>query len=115
MSSSLRRAFGTRVRALRHDRGWTQEELAQKSSLSVEAVGRIERGAFSPTLETIHKLATGLGVAIHDLFQSAQARHPERVEEIRGFVSRLENREVRSVWEALLSLFDPSRRMGVGG
>ncbi len=115
MASSLRRAFGARVRALRHDRNWTQEELALKSSLSVEAVGRIERGAFSPTLETIHKLAGGLGVTIDQLFQTHSEAHPHEVAEICGFVSRLQGRQVRAVWEALLSLFDPSRRMGVGG
>jgi transcriptional regulator with XRE-family HTH domain len=115
MASSLRRAFGARVRVLRHERSWTQEELALKSSLSVEAVGRIERGAFSPTLETIHKLAGGLGVGVHELFHVTDAEHPHQVAEICGFVSRLQGPQVRAVWQALLSLFDPSRRMGVGG
>ncbi len=113
MSGSMRRIFGGRIRALRRERGLTQEELAQKSGLSVEAVGRIERGAFAPTLETIHKLSGGLGVPFHDLFHapsSPEEPSPPMLGQLCQYVSGLDPPRRRAVWEVLLSLFGSERR-----
>jgi transcriptional regulator with XRE-family HTH domain len=45
------------VRKLRLQRGWTQEQLAQVSGLSVRSVQRIERGS-ALSLETVNALAS---------------------------------------------------------
>lgn len=37
-------AFGRRVRALRHARGWSQEELAHRASMHATYVSSVERG-----------------------------------------------------------------------
>lgn len=57
-----RRELGERVRELRERRGFTQERLAEGSGLSPDTVGRLERGDFSPTFDTMCKLAEGLSV-----------------------------------------------------
>lgn len=50
-----------RVRELRRRRGMTQEELAERSGLSVAVVKKIEQGG-TARMETYHKLAKALGV-----------------------------------------------------
>lgn len=52
-----------RIRALRLEKGWTQDKLAERADLTSEAVTRVERGVRIPTLKTVAKLAYGLGVS----------------------------------------------------
>lgn len=60
-------AFGKRVRQLREERGWTQEQLAEEAGMNWLQVGHIERGASDPKLSTIIRLAKALKVAPGDL------------------------------------------------
>jgi XRE family transcriptional regulator, regulator of sulfur utilization len=65
---SINEVVGTQVRHLRKTQGMTQEELAEKSGLSVDYIGKIERGTTSPTVESMEQVARGLGVRIANLF-----------------------------------------------
>jgi transcriptional regulator with XRE-family HTH domain len=56
------------VRSLREARGFTQEILAERSGLSSDTIRRLERGGFSPSLDTLTKLAQGLGLKLSTLF-----------------------------------------------
>lgn len=67
--SAIQRAFGERVRALRTGRGWTQEQLVERSGLDRSFIAQIETGRRNPSLATIAKLASGLKVEIADLFR----------------------------------------------
>ena len=60
-------AFGKRVRELREQRGWSQEELAERAGMNWLQVGHIERGASDVKLSTIRKLAKAIGVRASDL------------------------------------------------
>lgn len=59
---------GTRVRALRQQRGLSLRALAELCGLSPNTISLIERGATSPTVSSLHQLACGLGVPITSLF-----------------------------------------------
>jgi ribosome-binding protein aMBF1 (putative translation factor) len=47
--------------AARLESGMTQAELAEKVSLSQSNISRLESGTFNPTVQTLEKVATGLG------------------------------------------------------
>jgi transcriptional regulator with XRE-family HTH domain len=64
-----RAAFGSRVRALRTDRGWSQERLAHEAGLDRTYIGSVERGERNIALDNIWLLADTLGVAPADLVQ----------------------------------------------
>lgn len=66
--SVLRVQFGKRVRYLREQLDLTQEGLAEKTHLSVDFIGMIERGERSPSFENIEKLAEALDVDVKDMF-----------------------------------------------
>lgn len=55
--------LGRRVYELREEKGWTQEELAEKSGLCLLTVCLIERGHV-PTLFSAICLADALGVTL---------------------------------------------------
>lgn len=66
--SSLRKNFGKRIRQLRQEKGWSQEELGEKAKLHRTYIGMIERAEKNITLENIEKLAKALGVSIASFF-----------------------------------------------
>ena len=62
----------TLARSLRERRtrlGWSQERLAAAAGLDRSYVGDIERGNVSPTLQTLEKLSTALGVPASELIR----------------------------------------------
>jgi transcriptional regulator with XRE-family HTH domain len=60
---------GPRIRAIREQRGLSLRALAERCNLSVNAISLIERGENSPTVSSLHTLATALGVKITDFFE----------------------------------------------
>lgn len=50
------------------DRGQQQRQLAEKADLTPSMVSQIESGRLSPSLHTLGKIATALGVSIASLF-----------------------------------------------
>jgi predicted ATPase/DNA-binding XRE family transcriptional regulator len=82
-------SFGAQLKALREAAGFTQEELATISGLSVHAVSALERGERRrPHLETVRALSAALDLAppVRDAFV-ASARppaHDTAVDELSG-------------------------------
>lgn len=67
--STTQKSFGRHVAALRRERGLTQEQLAERSDLAADTIGRLEQGGFSPSLETMRKLCAGLDMLLSELFE----------------------------------------------
>ncbi|MGW0697815.1 ATP-binding protein [Streptomyces sp. NPDC002867] len=67
-------AFGPLLRSLRCSAGWTQEELAERSGLSVRAISDCERGRIRrPQRRSTAALATALGLGGSDLEEFVRA------------------------------------------
>lgn len=60
-------AFGGRLRTLRKERGWTQEQLARRTNRHWTYIGGLERGERNPTLIVICEVAAALGVSPREL------------------------------------------------
>lgn len=68
-ANKIRKQLGRRVRALRIDRNWSQEELAHQSGLARSFTGAIERGEKDVCLATLVKLANTFGIPLVGLFK----------------------------------------------
>ncbi|MCC5995843.1 MAG: helix-turn-helix transcriptional regulator [Oceanicaulis sp.] len=66
--SELKAVFGRRLNEARKRRQLTQEALADAISMSVDMVGRLERGTTQPSFETIARLCSTLQVDAQFLF-----------------------------------------------
>lgn len=66
-------AFGRRLRALREERGLSQDALARITDVHATMIGRLERGAREPRLSTILRVAAGLAVAPGELLDFSDA------------------------------------------
>lgn len=56
-------SIGKRIRKAREQKGWRQEDFAERIGLSVTYTGMIERGEKTPKLETFITIANVLGVS----------------------------------------------------
>ncbi|MBB3166966.1 2TM domain-containing protein [Simiduia aestuariiviva] len=70
------------IRKLRLQKGWSQEQLAQVSGLSVRTIQRIERGQ-TPGLETMKSLAAVFDVELSALRQEEPDMTPENLNVLR--------------------------------
>ncbi|KRE00917.1 hypothetical protein ASE61_18265 [Bosea sp. Root670] len=90
--------IGQRLRALRTDRKLTILELATKAGLSAGIISQIERGNSNPSISTLQKLRSALGVNLWAFLE----REPETNDEP-TFVRRRENRPRFVVGPGLLT------------
>lgn len=63
---------GTRIRAMREQRGLSLRALAERCALSTNAISQIERGENSPTVSSLLRLAAALDVPVRDFFEDTQ-------------------------------------------
>jgi transcriptional regulator with XRE-family HTH domain len=98
------------IRRIRKNKGLTLVKLGEKSDLSVSFLSDVERGKVKPSMESLTKLASTLGVNVDELVQelenersSGDERFPpgfdeflaefnEVDEEIRDLLLQIENR-----------------------
>jgi transcriptional regulator with XRE-family HTH domain len=69
--SAAAQALGEAISLTRRERGFPQEAFARHAGLDRSYCGAIERGEFNVTLDTIVKVAAGLGVRPSKLLDRA--------------------------------------------
>ena len=89
MSSEKEPNVGHMIRSLRNKQKLSLRDLSDLSGLSVNAISKIERGENSPTVASLHHLASALGVHITDLFR-------REIHQFAVFVKSDESRELKS-------------------
>jgi len=53
----IRQRLAANLRRLRHEKGWSQEEFAERAGIHRTYVSDLERGARNPTITVVEKLA----------------------------------------------------------
>ena len=53
----VRQRLAVNLRRLRNEKGWSQEEFADRAGIHRTYVSDLERGARNPTIEVIERLA----------------------------------------------------------
>lgn len=70
---NIREIFARNLRAARHQKGLSQEELAHRAGLDRTYISALERNVYNPTIDVVARLADALGIAAATLLQSDQA------------------------------------------
>jgi putative transcriptional regulator len=68
-----------RVRQLRSDRRWTQQDLALRLEVSRQSVNAIETGKYDPSLPLAFRIAELFGLSIEDVFTSPSRRSSKAI------------------------------------
>ena len=75
---------GARLRAIRRERGYTQEQLAELTKLSTRHIAGIEKGEANPSFEVLYTITTVLGVSFDVIFNPADEQVEREIQEITG-------------------------------
>ena len=83
-ANNVLKELGAVVRTYRHQKGMSQETLAERSELHRTYISGVERGRRNLSLQSISKLADALGISISALFSSVGTAnigvaHPKRL------------------------------------
>lgn len=62
-----------RLKLLRAERDWSQQDLADRLGVSRQSVNAIETGKYDPSLPLAFRIAELFGAAIEDIFMSPAA------------------------------------------
>ncbi len=72
--------IGNQIKALRTQRGITQEDLAQQLGVSAQAVSKWERDAATPDIQLLPAISAYFGVTIDELFALSDETRMERIQ-----------------------------------
>lgn len=111
----IHKNLGRRIKALRQQRGFSQERLAAQIDRSVETVSNIERGEVTTRLTTVAAITDALGVDISVLFDTGDSRaasHP-MIQELVKLLTAQDDAVIKAViaqTKVLLSVATQPRR-----
>lgn len=70
--------IGERIRDFRRQKGWTQAGLAGRSGIPQPNLSRIEAGEQDPTVSTVLRICSALGVRPAEIFEDRPVPRPVR-------------------------------------
>ena len=108
-------SIGKKIRKYREARGWRQEDLAEKTGLSVTYTGMIERGEKVPKLETFITIANVLEVSADLLLADVlsvgyNVRSSELTEQI-ATLSPTDRERIYGVVETMIEFAKENKRV----
>lgn len=97
--------FGSRIRHLRQNKGWTQEFLSEKMEISPTYLSSIERGRENPTFDMLVKLSGALQVEMWELFDFGHEKKPKELREALGKLTKeLDEEKLRLAFKVLRAM-----------
>ena len=75
---------GARLRAVRKERGYSQERLAELTKLSTRHIAGIEKGEANPSFEVLYTIISVLGTSFDAIFNPADEQVEREIQEIAG-------------------------------
>lgn len=112
--SDVSKELGMRIRQLRAEKHMSQEELAFKAGISAAHLGQIERATKNPTVDTVVKISSALGVSVSSLFSGNISEAPAQstvVEKINAQLSAMNQAEQKDILR-VIRIFRNYRRTG---
>lgn len=82
-------ALGKKIRLLRHQKGWSQEDVAQRLDISIPAFSKIETGITDVNLSRLNQISKLFGLSLVQLLSTTD---PEEDKQIQNKVQELEKR-----------------------
>ncbi len=95
---------GARIRAIRKDRGYTQEQLAELTKLSTRHIAGIEKGEANPSFEVLNTIITVLGTSFDVIFNPADEQVEREIQEVAGLYRACPEQGRRLVLAAVRTL-----------
>ena len=109
-AAAIRRLLSSRIIELRRKANLTQEELARAAGVGLDAVGRLERGEVTPSLETLQSIAGVFQQTLAELFTFEERRTStplrEEIDQLSLFLATRPVADVRYLANLVRSVAD---------
>ncbi|BBH23729.1 hypothetical protein Back11_50740 [Paenibacillus baekrokdamisoli] len=109
--ASFAEQIGAKIRIHRISNNWTQEQLAELSSMTASYVGQLERGEKDVRIQTIEKIANALDMSVYELFndqKEAFLQEQKWVWESISLLLRHSEQKQHQAYRILRELLEPS-------
>ena len=101
-----KKLLGKRIKELRRNKGYTQEQLSELVGIETSSLSGIESGRFFPSLHVLDKMANVLRIQLADFFNFFTVDIPENLdEEISNIISSQDNNNKKIIYKLLKAGF----------
>lgn len=89
--SDILKILGERIRTLRKNKNWSQEELAHRANITRSFLGEIERSRKNPTITSLRKIAHAFDISLEELFRCIEPHKPHQnnTKDLTGIIEKL--------------------------
>ena len=90
--------LGKKIRLLRHQKGWSQEEVAKRLDISIPAFSKIETGITDVNLSRLNQISRLFGLTLVQLLSTTDSEEQKLVQdEIDELSKKLQAREAEVI------------------
>ncbi|WP_207533186.1 helix-turn-helix domain-containing protein [Desertivirga arenae] len=107
------KTLGKKIRLLRHQKGWSQEDVAKRLDISIPAFSKIETGITDINLSRLEQISKLFDMTVVQLLTFNDSEQQEKyVSELETITKRLQEREteVIELQKKIIDLFEEIRR-----
>jgi transcriptional regulator with XRE-family HTH domain len=105
----VRKFLGERLRALRKERGLSQERLGQRSRLSGKFIGEVERGEKSISIDSLYHVSVALEIPLRELTDVRSERQKQapsaEAQKVFALITGRRPGDVRRAYGVLRAMF----------
>jgi transcriptional regulator with XRE-family HTH domain len=108
--------LGKKIRLLRHQRSWSQEDVAKQLDISIPAFSKIETGITDVNLSRLEQISTLFGLTVVQLLTFTDSEEQEKYNnEVEVLTKKLQEREtdVIELQKKVIDLYEELRRAKV--
>ena len=106
------KTLGKKIRLLRHQKGWSQEDVAKRLDISIPAFSKIETGITDINLSRLEQIATLFEMGVVQLLTFNESEQDQKfITELENVHKRLNDREneVIELQKKVIELFEELR------
>ena len=106
------KTLGKKIRLLRHQKGWSQEEVAKRLDISIPAFSKIETGITDINLSRLEQIAVLFEMSVVQLLTYNEAEQDQKIaSELENVNKKLMDREteVIDLQKKVIELFEELR------
>ncbi|MHB8207935.1 helix-turn-helix domain-containing protein [Mucilaginibacter sp.] len=106
------KTLGKKIRLLRHQKGWSQEDVAKRLDISIPAFSKIETGITDINLSRLEQIATLFEMRVVQLLTFNESEQDQKIiTELENVNKRLNDREneVIELQKKVIELFEELR------
>ena len=110
------KTLGKKIRLLRHQRSWSQEDVAKQLDISIPAFSKIETGITDVNLSRLEQVSALFGLTVVQLLTFTDSEEQEKYNnEVEVLTKKLQDREtdVIELQKKVIDLYEELRRAKV--